>query len=95
MKTEIMTRDQLVSWLHETGYRHSEAVRTSMVTLTVLLNRPGSSNRIKRSVLAEEWHCQSRWVGEKLTKLRKKDLIDFEIDDTFSVYYFHRVGPKP
>jgi hypothetical protein len=93
----IMNYNQLVSWLYRNGWKYNEAVRTSMVTLTVLLNNSGGSREIARSRLALEWKCQLRYAREKMLQLRAKGLVDFEVDgkDRYAVYYFHRLGPKP
>ena len=92
----IMDYNQLVGWLYRNGWKYSEAVRTSMVTLTVLLNSSGGSREIPRWRLALEWKCQLRYAREKMLQLRAKGLVDFEVDgkDRCAVYYFHRLGPK-
>jgi hypothetical protein len=94
---QIMTRDQLVSWLYENGCRHSEVTRTSMITLTVLLNDSSKSHQISRSRLALEWSCQLDHVREKMLKLRAIGLVEFSVAGLKdkAVYYFHRLGPKP
>ena len=95
MKDKIMTRDQLVSWLYENGFKYSDAIKSSMTTLTVLLNREGASNRIHKSTLLQEWKCTDRWVRDKLRIMRLEGLIDYETEypGEFTSYKFFRLGP--
>jgi hypothetical protein len=93
---QIMTRDQLVSWLYENGPKFPEPILRSMITLTVILNRPNSRRRTTRIELAKEWNCQPRWAHERLRDMSKLGLLQYEMTyaGEFASYYFFRLGPE-